>query len=139
MGDGAATSRAAEPFGLDRIGQIAIRARELDASVAFYRDTLGMRFLFRTPTLAFFQCGGVRLMLAVAESAAVDHPASIVYYQVDDLAEAHRQLVARGVAFTSDPHLIARLPDREVWMAFFEDVAGNLLGLMSEIPVSQVG
>ena len=121
-------------FGLTQIGQIAINARDIDRAVAFYRDTLGMRFLFQAPPkLAFFDCGGVRLMLGVAEREEFDHPGSIVYYKVDDLPEAHQTLVARGVRFEHEPSLVARMPDHELWMAFFRDSEGNLLGVMSEV------
>src|SRR5687767_7574849 len=123
---GAPTARAPRPpeapmtltpqFGLDRIGQIAINVRDLARATAFYRDTLGMRFLFEFPGLAFFDCGGVRLIMAVPESPDFDHPTSVLYYAVADLAGAHATLVERGVAFEREPHLIATLADREVWM-----------------------
>jgi len=118
---------------LSRIGQIAMTARDLDRAVAFYRDTLGLRFLFRAPPrLAFFDCDGVRLLLDVPEDEEFDHPGSILYFAVEDIRQMHQALVARGVTFRKDPHLIARLPDREVWMAFFDDTEGNTLALMSE-------
>lgn len=121
-------------FALTRIGQIAVNAKDIDRAVAFYRDTLGMRFLFQAPPkLAFFDCGGVRLMLAVAEREEFDHPGSIVYYKVDDLAGAHQTLLARGVTFEHEPSLVARMSDHELWMAFFRDTEGNLLGMMSEV------
>ena len=121
------------PFGLSRLGQIAVTAHDLDRATAFYRDALGMRFLFRVPNLAFFDCGGVRLMLGVPEQGAFDHPSSILYFLVDDLESAHASLVDRGVAFTDQPHLVVTLPDHELWMAFFTDSEGNTLALMSEV------
>ena len=121
-------------FGLTHIGQIAINAKDIDRAVAFYRDTLGMRFLFQAPPkLAFFDCAGVRLMLNVAEKAELDAPGSIVYYNVEDLEGAHMTLLERGVQFEHGPSLIARMPDHELWMAFFRDSEGNTLGLMSEV------
>jgi catechol 2,3-dioxygenase-like lactoylglutathione lyase family enzyme len=120
---------------LDRIGQIAVRATDLDRAVEFYRDVLGMPFLFRVPNLAFFQCGDVRLMLGPSERPEHDHPSSVIYYRVDDIRAAHATLKGRGVAFVDEPHLIARLPDREVWMTFFHDLSGNTLALMSEPPI----
>ena len=125
-----------DTLSLGRIGQIAVRATDLDRSVDFYRDVLGMQFLFRAPNLAFFQCGDVRLMLGPSEGPEHDHPGSIIYYRVDDIQAAHATLRGRGVAFVDEPHLIARLPDREVWMAFFHDVAGNTLAIMSEPPIA---
>jgi methylmalonyl-CoA/ethylmalonyl-CoA epimerase len=118
---------------IESVGQIAIRARDLPAAVAFYRDTLGLDYLFEAGTLAFLMCGAVRLMLAVPESGEVDHESSTVYFRVDDLGSAFTELSARGVEFVDEPHLIAKLPDHELWMAFFRDPDGNLMGLMSEV------
>ena len=118
---------------IENIGQIAIRARDLPASVAFYRDTLGLDCLFEAGSLAFLMCGDVRLMLEVPENDEVDHPSSIVYFRVTDLPAAYAELMSRGVEFVDEPHLIAKLPDHELWMAFFRDPDGNLLGLMSEV------
>lgn len=120
-------------FGLSQIGQIAVNAKNLDRALAFYRDTLGMRFLFRVPQMAFFDCAGVRLMLGVAEQPEFDRPASVIYYKVDDLAHAYDTLRGRGVAFRDAPHLIAKLADHDLWMAFFDDTEGNMVGLMSEV------
>lgn len=119
-------------FGLDRIGQIAINVHDIERATAFYRDTLGMRFLFRAGDMAFFDCGGVRLLLGTATSPEYDHPASIVYYKVDDIAAAHAELVARGVAFEQAPHVVADLGDRELWLAFFRDPESNVVALMAE-------
>jgi methylmalonyl-CoA/ethylmalonyl-CoA epimerase len=119
--------------GLSHIGQIAMPVRDLDRAVQFYRDTLGVPFLFSAPPgLAFFDCGGVRLLLDAPQGKEPDHPGSILYFSVGDIRQAHQLLVSRGVTFRQDPHLIARLPDREVWMAFFDDPEGNTLALMSE-------
>lgn len=123
----------APAFGLSQIGQIAVNVRDLDRAVDFYRATLGMPFLFRAPNLAFFDCAGVRLMLGLPEGAEFDHPASVIYFTVGDLQSAYDTLVGRGVAFIDRPHLIARMPDHELWMAFFNDSEGNTLALMSEV------
>jgi methylmalonyl-CoA/ethylmalonyl-CoA epimerase len=120
-------------FGLSRIGQIAVPVTDIDRAVAFYRDVLGMRFLFQAPPgLGFFDCGGVRLMLD-APARAQAGQGSVVYYQVPDLPAAFKALTARGVEFEAKPHLIARMPDHELWMAFFRDPDRNLLALMSEV------
>jgi len=118
---------------LSQIGQIAVNVHELDRAVAFYQQTLGMKLLFRMPTMAFFDCSGVRLMLTRAEKPAFDHPASIIYYKVSDLPAVHAALAAQNVKFEAPPHLIAKMPDHELWMAFLRDSEGNLLGLMSEV------
>ena len=127
------TTTPAAPFGLTQIGQIGVNVRDLDRAVAFYRDALGLRFLFATPALAFFDCAGVRLMLSLPEQASFDHPSSILYFTVADLQAAYDTLTARGVAFVDEPHLIARMPDHELWMAFFNDTEGNMHGLMCEV------
>jgi methylmalonyl-CoA/ethylmalonyl-CoA epimerase len=119
---------------LSQIGQIAITVRDTDRAVAFYRDALGLPFLFQAGQLAFFQCGGVRLMLSVPEKPEFNHPASILYYRVDDIEAAHAELTRRGVVFTDKPHFIAKMPDHDLWMAFFRDSEDNLLGLMCEKP-----
>ena len=124
----------ADGFGLSTIGQIAVNVHDLARAVAFYRDTLGMRLLFEAPpTMAFFDCGGVRLMLSLPERPEYDHPASIIYYKVDDIQQAVATLTARGVEFDSPPHLIAKLPRADLWMAFLRDVDRNPVGLMSEV------
>jgi len=118
---------------LTQIGQIAINVRDLQRAVAFYRDTLGMRFLFQAPGgLAFFDVGGVRLMLGTAERPEFDHPASVLYYKVPDINAAYETLTSRGVTFIDEPHLIARLPSHELWMTFFHDSEENVLALMEE-------
>ncbi len=120
-------------FGLDRIGQIAVNVKDLDRAVAFYRDALGMRPLFQVPKMAFFDCGGVRIMLSLPESPEFDHPASVIYYRVDDVQSAHTTLRGRGVGFEGEPHVVARLADHDLWMAFCRDPEGNVLALMSEV------
>lgn len=119
-------------MGLSRIAQIAVTVRDPERAVRFYRDTLGVRLLFEAPpNLAFFDCDGVRLMIAPAEGA-FEPPGSILYFAVDDIRARHQELAARGVAFKTEPHMIAKLPDREVWLADFEDGEGNTLALISE-------
>jgi methylmalonyl-CoA/ethylmalonyl-CoA epimerase len=122
-----------EPVALDRIGQIAIRVADIGRAMRFYRDTLGMRFLFEVPNLAFFDCGGVRLMLSTAESAEFDHPGSVIYYKVNDIDASFETLTKRGAEFIDKPHLIAKLEDHDLWMVFLKDTEGNTLALMSEV------
>lgn len=120
-------------FGIERIGQIAINVHDLARAVRYYRDTLGMRFLFEVPRMAFFDCGGVRLMLGLPDRPELDHPASIIYYKVPDIQAAHETLRERGVRFLTEPHLVARLPDHELWLADFRDSEHNIVALMSEV------
>lgn len=120
-------------FGLSQIGQIAVNVHDTGRAVAFYRDQLGIKLLFTAGQLAFFDCGGIRLMLTLPEKPEFDHPSSILYFRVPDIQQAHATLSQRGVKFEDAPHLIARMPDHELWMTFFRDSENNLLGLMSEV------
>jgi predicted enzyme related to lactoylglutathione lyase len=122
--------------GLGTIGQIHVSVTDVDRSVAFYRDVLGIPFLFRVPgqPMAFFDCDGVRLYLGVPESEDF-HSRGVLYFTVDDIDEAHRALMERGVAFRDAPHVVHRAEDAELRMAFFTDPDGNHLALMSEMPV----
>ena len=126
------TTHSTPAVGLSQIGQIAVRVKDLDRAVAFYRDTLGVSFLFRAPNLAFFSCSSVRLMLSEPEKPEFDHPASIIYYKVDDIHAAYTSLKARDVEFVDEPHLIAKMPDHDLWMVFLRDTEDNMLGLMCE-------
>jgi methylmalonyl-CoA/ethylmalonyl-CoA epimerase len=121
-------------IGISRIGQIAINVHDLDRATAFYRDILGLPLLFTTTALAFFDCGGVRLMLSPPEKPEFDHPGSVLYFTVPDIASAHRQMLSSGVHFEDPPHLIARMPNHDLWMTFFRDPDQNLLALMCEMP-----
>jgi methylmalonyl-CoA/ethylmalonyl-CoA epimerase len=117
---------------LSALGQIAMTAHDVPRATAFYRDRLGLPFLFEFPNLAFFDCGGVRLMLSRPEKPEFDHPGSVLYFKVSDIDAAHADLTAKGVEFIEPPHLIAKLPDHDLWMAFFKDTEGNTLALMHE-------
>ncbi len=121
---------------LTRIGQIAVNVRNAERAIEFYRDVLGMEFLFQVPRMGFFNCDGIRLMLAESESPEFDHPASIVYYGVDDIQQTYDDLSKSGVVFTSPPRRIATVGEIDLWMAFFKDLDDNTLGLMSESPTS---
>ena len=125
--------RTGAEFGLGQIGQIALRMHDLEKTIGFYRDALGLRFLFSTGTIAFFDCGGVRLMLSKPERPEFDRPGSVLYFKVDDIHAAREELAWRGVEFVDEPHMIARMPDHEPWMTFFRDPSDNLLALMSEV------
>jgi methylmalonyl-CoA/ethylmalonyl-CoA epimerase len=123
----------ASTVGISRIGQIAINIKDLDRATEFYRDVMGLPLLFSTGKLTFFNCGGVRLMLSAPEKLEFDHPSSIIYFAVPDIKVAHEHMLGGGVRFEDEPHLIAKMPDHDLWMTFFRDSEGNLLGLMSEV------
>ncbi len=121
-------------FGLNVIGQIAVPVSDVDRAIAFYRDILGMRFLFKAPPgLGFFDCGGVRLLLDAPAKSQPNTRSSIIYFKVSDIQAAFDTLLDRGVVFEGKPELVARMPDHELWMAFFRDPDSNLLALMSEV------
>ncbi len=122
-------------LGLGQIGQIALPVQDLPRAVAFYRDVLGMQFLYEYPGLAFFDCAGVRLMLSRPESAEFDRPGSVIYFKVRDLPSAYDTLTQRGVVFVEKPNLVAHMPDHDLWIAVFRDPDGNNLALMSEVPL----
>jgi methylmalonyl-CoA/ethylmalonyl-CoA epimerase len=127
-------SATANGIGITRLGQIAINAKDVERAAAFYQDKLGLTLLFKAPTgLAFFDCGGVRLMLDRAEKPEFDHRSSVLYFAVPDIHAAHARLKETGVQFEDEPHLVAKMPAHDLWMTFFRDSEGNLLALMSEV------
>jgi methylmalonyl-CoA/ethylmalonyl-CoA epimerase len=115
-----------------RIGQIAVVCKDVARATAFYRDALGLRFLFSAgPTLSFFDAGGTRLMLSTAEGRH-DHAGSMLYFFITDIEAIHRELESRGVKFLEKPHMIAKMPDHDLWLCAFEDSEGNPMGIMEE-------
>ena len=122
-----------DALGLATLGQIAMTVQDLERATTFYRDTLGVPYLFGAPNLSFFDLGGVRLMLSPPENPEFDHPGSVLYFRVQDLQADYTTLRGRGVAFIDEPHLIADMGSYELWMCFFRDPEGNVLALMSEV------
>lgn len=121
------------PLSVQRIGQIALNAKNIPVATAFYRDVLGLRHLFSVgERMAFFDCGGVRLMLSQPSTPELDHPSSILYFLVADIDTAHAGLVAHGVKVEHPPALAAKMPDHELWLCPFRDPEGNILELMGE-------
>jgi predicted enzyme related to lactoylglutathione lyase len=116
------------------IGQIAIVVSDVAMATAFYRDVLGLNFLFGAgPNLAFLAAGGVRIMLTTPQGHGAPGRNSVVYFKVDDLRATHAAIVARGARNEREPALTAKMPDHELWIAFVRDPDGNLVGLMSEV------
>jgi methylmalonyl-CoA/ethylmalonyl-CoA epimerase len=119
---------------VSEIGQIAIIVGDVAKATAFYRDVLGLKFLFPAgPNMAFLAAGSVRIMLSTPQGAGEVGKNSILYFKVADLAATHAAIVARGAAKVSDPRLIAKMPDHELWMAAVRDPEGNVVELMSEV------
>jgi methylmalonyl-CoA/ethylmalonyl-CoA epimerase len=124
-------------LGITNIGQISIIVHDLQRATAFYRDILGLPLLFTAGNLAFFDCGGVRLMLGPAETPELDHPSSILYFRVPEINAAHQRLVEKKVGIVAPPRLIAPMPAYDLWMSAFRDSEGNIHQLMSEVPRSK--
>ncbi|MGD0757965.1 MAG: VOC family protein [Candidatus Sulfotelmatobacter sp.] len=121
-------------IGISRLGQVAIVVQDVERAAGFYQDVLGLKLLFKAPPgLAFFDCGGVRLMLSRPEKPEHDHPSSILYFAVPDIRAAHLKMKQNGARFEDEPHLVAKMPDHDLWMTFFRDSENNLMGLMSEV------
>jgi methylmalonyl-CoA/ethylmalonyl-CoA epimerase len=120
------------------VGQLLIPVGDFDKGVAFYRDTLGLPFLFAAPPqMAFFNCGGVRLLVGVVPAGQAPQRGSAVYFQVPDIHAVHASLREKGVRFTAEPHLVNRTPKSELWLAEFNDPDGNQLALMSDVAIDQ--
>src|SRR5271156_1345834 len=108
---------AATGTGISRIGQIAINAHDIERAAAFYQNALELKLLFKAPPgLAFFDCGGVRLMLSRPEQPEYAHHSSILHLDVPDLQPAHAKMKERGVKSEDEPHLLAKMPDHDLWM-----------------------
>lgn len=120
-------------IGISRLGQVYIPAQDVERATGFYKDVLGLSLLFTTNGMAFFNCGGVRLMLSRPEGKE-SQPGSILYFSVPDIVTAHNCLKQGGVAFEAEPRKIAEMPTHDLWMAFFRDSEQNLMALMSEVP-----
>jgi catechol 2,3-dioxygenase-like lactoylglutathione lyase family enzyme len=123
---------------INEFAQVALSVRDLAAAKEFYRDVLGMRFLFDTGTMAFFQCGAVRVMLGVSDkSSGCDE--TLLYFKVADIRSAHEVLRGKGVTIVQEPHLTARMKSHDLWIAFIKDPSGNTLGLMCEVARADAG
>jgi predicted enzyme related to lactoylglutathione lyase len=118
---------------LSEIRQIAITVSDVATTLPFYRDVLGLAFLFSpAPTLAFLQAGTIRIMLSTPQGAGQPGHNSILYFKVSDIAATQTAIVARGAKEERPPQLAAKMPDHELWIGFIRDPDGNLIGLMEE-------
>jgi catechol 2,3-dioxygenase-like lactoylglutathione lyase family enzyme len=117
---------------LSQIGQIALPVADVDRAEAFYENVVGLRKLYRFGNLSFFDCAGVRLLLDKAEGPIA--PQGCIYFRCADITLAVDELTKRGATFTSKPHLIAKMDDHDLFMAFFTDPDGHTLALMQEAP-----
>jgi methylmalonyl-CoA/ethylmalonyl-CoA epimerase len=127
-----------EPMDLadSQVAQILIPVEDLKRSIPFYRDTLGLKFLFEAPPqMSFFQCGAVRFLVGAHAPGEPRQHGSTIYFKVQDIQAVHRTLSERGVQFRATPHVVHRTPSYELWLAEFDDPDGNPLALMAEVPV----
>ena len=119
------------------VGQLLVRVEDFDRGVAFYRDALGLPFLFSAPPqMAFFMCGAVRLLVGVPPPGQKAQRGAGIYFRVSDIKSVHATLTGQGVRFQADPHIVHRTPSAELWLAEFSNPDGNQLALMSEVAVS---
>lgn len=122
---------------IESLGQVAIAVSDIQKSLVFYKDKLGLKLLFEAPpNLAFLQCGDVRIMLTILQGEERDHHTSVLYYKVSDLDEAVSSIKYQGITFLREPQLTAKMPDHELWQGFIRDPDENLIGIMAELPLS---
>ena len=121
---------------LGTLSQVAVTFRDLPKAIAWYRDVLQLPLMFETGGMAFFAMGGVRLMITVPEKPEFDHPASVLYFRVENIDATFAELVARGVAFDDAPHLVGKMGTTEYWMAFFRDAERHSLAITEERALS---
>ncbi|MEC1451526.1 VOC family protein [Bacillus haynesii] len=122
-------------MGIEKVGQIGVPVQDLERASAFYQDVLGLSLLFRTDRVAFFECGGLRLLLSLPEKDEFAHASSIIYFQVEDLPAVYNEIATKGVSFPIEPYVAAKIEQTETWMAFFKDTEGNTLALISEVQI----
>ncbi|HWG53764.1 MAG TPA: VOC family protein [Gemmatimonadaceae bacterium] len=116
------------------VGQMLIPVSDFEQGMAWYRDVLGIPFLFSAPPqMAFFDCGGVRLLVGVEPEGEQPQRGSTIHFRVSDIGAVHATLGAAGVRFGAAPHLVHRAPTYELWLAEFTDPDGNRLALMSDV------
>ena len=115
------------------VGQVAVTVSDVPVAVEFYRDILGLEFLFSPNlNLAFLGAGDLRIMLTTPQGAGAVGANSILYFRVTEIEAAHASFVAAGAKSERSPQLAARMPDHELWLGFLRDPDGNLVGLMEE-------
>jgi methylmalonyl-CoA/ethylmalonyl-CoA epimerase len=118
------------------VGQLLIPVDDFERGVAFYRDVLGLPFLFAAPPqMAFFRCGGIRLLVGVVPPGQKAQRGSAIHFLVKDIAAVYSTLSGNGVQFLASPHVVNRTPNSELWLAELSDPDGNQLALMSEAAI----
>lgn len=118
---------------IESIGQIAVNVKDVTRAVAFYKEVIGLPLLFESNGLAFFQCGETRLLLSLPEKEEFNHPSSVLYFKTDNLSSTVMSMQEAGAEFIDEPHMVGKMGDIEIWMAFFKDGEGNTHAVMSEV------
>lgn len=117
---------------IQKLNQIGVPVKDLARAVEFYQSQLGLTLLFNTETMAFFDCGGLRLMLSLPEKEQFAHASSVLYFEVADIDQAYAEFMERGVHFSGPPHCVVKNGASETWMAFLEDTEGNTHAITSD-------
>lgn len=121
---------------INSVGQIAIAISELERSIAFYQDVLGLTLQFKVePNLAFFDVNGVRLMLTTPQGNSADHKTSVIYYKVSDIHNTFKLMIENGVCIERSPQVAATMQEHQLWIGFIRDPDKNLIGIMAELPL----
>lgn len=118
---------------IQKVGQIGISVKDLEKAIHFYNEKLGLSLLFKTDSMAFFECNGLRLFLSLPEKKEFAQSSSVIYFQVENIKEAYIDLLSKEIIFIDEPHIVAKMGQIETWMAFFKDTEGNTHALMSEV------
>lgn len=124
-----------ETNSIQKIGQIGVPIKNVENAIAFYKEALGLPLLFSTDSMAFFECNGQRLLLALPEKEEFANSSSVIYFQVENIKDTYEELIKKGVSFIDQPHVVAKMDQIETWMTFFKDTEGNTHALMSEIQI----
>ena len=120
---------------ISKIGQLAITVSDVEQALGFYRDILGLEFLFSpSENLAFLKCGETRLMLSTPQGSGEVGKNSIAYFYVDNIVDFYQQRVSNGEIVEREPALAAQMNDHELWIGFVRDSDKNLVAVMEEIP-----
>lgn len=118
---------------IQNVGQIGIPVKDINRAVDFYQEKLGLQLLFNTGRLAFLDCDGLRIMLTLPEADEFDHPSSVIYFTVENIQDSFADLKQKDVTFIDEPHVVGKMGQTEIWMAFFKDTEGNTHAIMSEV------
>ena len=120
---------------IKNVGQIGIPVKDINRALDFYKDKLGLSLLFNTDSMAFFECDGLRLMLALPEKKEFAYSSSVIYFQVNNIKDTYERLKGNGVTFINEPHVVTKMGQTETWMVFFKDTEDNTHAFMSEVQV----